>query len=128
MNAQDMISARALAETFSRSADALNTAIVGAEAALASLGLGVPANVPCGNGKLHFGKLSSGWRIFLIPDGNGQPNPLVDCSLETRYGAVDCFPALLEALILSAERITQLVQYATTKADEFTASIKETTP
>ena len=100
--------ARGLALDFGHAADELNAAIVSAEQAIASLGLGVPASVPCGIGRLSFGKTGTGWRIsHEAPDG--QSSPLINCSLETRQSAVGQLPALLEALILSAEHITDKI-------------------
>lgn len=117
--------ARGLAKLFNQTADGLNDIIVEAEEALASIGLHVPANVQCEQGRLHFGRTNKKWRLSYKGDEHQEPQLLTNCSLHIRCGAVKHLHELLDEMLLSTRYAVQEIQTRTADIQEFVAQVKE---
>lgn len=129
------------AAALAQATDELNQALLRAEAALASLGLGVRAEVefegfrdhdgdPIGPVRvLAFGKFDKQWRLTYETfyegelDGPSSSTPLLNASREVRLEAARLLPDLHAALLREAERQVAVVKNAATSVDAFVASI-----
>lgn len=129
--AQALSRARELKTKLAAAADELNRSIAEAEAAIAALQIGVRASVVLEGDPetlwsrlLVFGKDAKGWRLLVsegrdpIPD-SWTEQPLQNASREVRLQAIKMLPALVQAMVTTAEKEIQRLEGAATASRLF---------
>lgn len=99
--------------TLDANTDRLNEALRDVEDAIASLKLGVSAEVAMKGGHLKFSKVEAEWVLSVVLNNGEHTTPLLKASRALRLASVEAFPALLVALRQAHDSESAVVLQAT---------------
>lgn len=116
-----------LGSTLHQETDQLNLDITAFEDAFRGIGVGVVGEVHLlGNKSLRWGKHDRKWKLYVVDNDGGEPQPLINCTRTDRLAAIAILPKLVQAITELTEREIVAVQAASEALQGVTASFAET--
>ncbi len=109
--------------TLNSQTDRLNEVLRDVEDYFAGLGVGVPASVPVDEGaSLAWKKHNGEWKLFVVLHPSDEEVPLLSAPRARRVQATAKLEDLEDAVYLAANKVSEEVDEAITRAVEFLAS------
>jgi hypothetical protein len=133
---ESVAEAKTTAARLSKATDAMNAALVAAEAVISGFNLGVTASVTItdeGDGwyqSLRFAKDGKDWRLMVEtgnwndPDDDPSVTPIATATRAIRRSALKLIPDLLDALVKEAAKQAKDIEADAAEAEEFLKAVK----